>query len=168
MIPRKSMPPANESSASAVSENCPKWIRLNQLPGFMWNAIRVMGESVFCPLTRTRLDRIEVIADLSGNGPHTRQEVDTTAHRLRSTSEPSNMVEYSTAEMTRLVCGLYQAQAVQFEMDEITYLLVKDPMGSYIYRWPSEDTVRRVVRIEGTLHERNCAVLQEHLLAVKF
>ena len=126
----------------------PRWIRLNHLPGFMWSVIRAMGESVFSPLTRTRLDRIEVIADLDGNGPHTRQEIDATAHWLRSASDPSNIVEYSAAEVAQLFGGgFYKAHAVQFEAAEFSYLLVKDAMGSYIYRWPGIDTLRRSARI---------------------
>jgi hypothetical protein len=113
----------------------------------MWSAIRAMGESVFSPLTCTRLDRIEVIADLGGKGPHTRLEIDSTAHHLRSTSDPSRIVEYTSKQMTQLFGGLYQAKAVQFEEADFTYLLVQDAMGSYIYRWPSVDTKQTAGRI---------------------
>ena len=148
--PRKSLPKATdakESAAPAIVGDDPRWLRLDQLPGFFWQAIRAMGQSVFSPLTRTPLDRIEVIADLGGNGPHSRQQIDATSHRLRSQSSPSNIVEYSAAELAQLFHGLYRAQAIQFETPDLTYLLVKDPMGSYIYRWPTTDTHRRSTRI---------------------
>lgn len=108
-----------------------------------------MGESVFSPLTRTRLDRIEVIADLNGNGPDTRQEIDATAQWLRGSSDPSNIIEYSSAEVAQLFGGAYLAQAIQFETVELTYLLVQDAMGHYVYRWPAGDTVRHAARIKG-------------------
>jgi hypothetical protein len=153
--PRKSLPratDANESAAPVIAENEPHWLRLDQLPGFMWQAIRAMGKSVFSPLTRTALDRIEVIADLGGNGPHSRQQIDAISHRLCTQSAPSNIVEYSAAELAQLFSGLYRAQAIQFETLDLTYLLVKDPMGSYIYRWPTADTHRHAARI-GTTHK---------------
>lgn len=141
---------ANESAVPTIMGDDPRWLRLDQLPGFMWQAIRAMGQSVFSPLTRTALDRIEVIADLGGNGPHSRQQIDATSHRLRTQSCPSNIVEYSAAELAQLFGGLYRAQAIQFETPDLTYLLVKDPMGSYIYRWPTGDTLGRSKMIDVT------------------
>ena len=145
--PRTNFIQAKEPSTPSVVGSNPQWLRLNQLQGFLWSSIRAMGESVFSPLTRTPLERIEVIADLSGNGPHSRQDIDATAHHLRSTSEPSTVVEYSSKEIARLFGRAYQAQAIQFESAEFTYLLVKDAMGSYIYRWPGVDTLSLSARI---------------------
>lgn len=146
------MPRAAETTSPTLAGDDPRWLRLDQLPGFMWQAIRTMGQSVFSPLTRTPLERIEVIADLGGNGPHSRQQIDATAHGLRTKTSPSNIVEYASAELAQMFGGLYQAQAIQFETSDLTYLLVKDPMGSYIYRWPTADTHRRSARI-GTANK---------------
>lgn len=145
---QKSAPLKKEPTTPASTGSSPRWLRLNQLPGFMWSAIRAMGESVFSPLTKTRLDRIEVIADLGSQGAHTRAEIDKTAHQLRSASDPSRIVEYTSRQMAQLFGGLYQAKAVQFETPDLTYLLVQDAMGSYIYRWPSADTKQIAGRIE--------------------
>ena len=150
--PRKPVLRATQSAAPTIVGDDSRWLRLDQLPGFMWQAIRAMGKSVFSPLTRTDIERIEVIADLGGNGPHIRQQIDATSHRLRSQSSPSNIVEYSAAELAQLFGSLYRAQAIQFETPDLTYLLVKDPMGSYIYRWPTTDTHRRSARI-GTANK---------------
>ena len=147
---QKSAVKQTEPATPAIAGSNPRWLRLNQLPGFMWSAIRAMGESVFSPLTCTRLDRIEVIADLGGKGPHTCLEIDNTAHYLRSSSDPSRIVEYTSRQMAQLFGGLYQAKAVQFETSELTYLLVQDAMGSYIYRWPSADTKQIAGRIGAT------------------
>lgn len=144
---RKSAIQETEPSTPSIVGSNPRWLRLNQLPGFMWSAIRAMGESVFSPLTRTRLDRIEVIADLGGKGPHTRQEIDNTAHRLRSSSDPSRIVEYTSEQIALFFGALYQAKAAQFEEPDFIYLLVQDAMGSYIYRWPSADTKQIAGRI---------------------
>jgi len=135
----KTMAPANEGRAT-------EWITLRQLPGFMWDAIRAMGDSVFSPLTNTPLGNIEVIANLAGHGPHSQQDIDITANRLRQTTAPSNILEYSTDQMKHQF-GMYEAQAVQFGEAEFTYLLVKDPMGSYIYRWSAADTKCRIGRL---------------------
>ena len=162
LTPRRNDVQATEPSTPAVAGSNPHWLCLNQLPGFMRSAIRAMGESVFSPLTRTPLERIEVIADLGGNGPHTHLEIDTTAHHLRRTCEPSNIVEYSSKEMTRLFGGAYQAQAIQFETAEFTYLLVKDAMGSYIYRWPGVDTLQRKARIGVDKNHDRLAIPDPH------
>ena len=121
-----------------------KWISLTHLPGFRSEAIRALGEMVFRPLTRTDVSGIEVIADLSGHGPHAPQDIDRIAHQLRCSIDPSRVLVYSTEQMEKLFGGVYQAQAIQFEGAEYTCLLVKDPMGSYIYRWPTLDTKRRI------------------------
>ena len=147
------------ASTPAVAEDIPRWLRLSQLPGFMWAAIRAMGESVFSPFTSTRLDRIEVIAHLSGGGFHTgfhsRAVIDATAARLRQGSDPSRILEYSSEQMAAFPGGLYQARAVQFEAPDYAYLMVQDPMGSYIYRWPSGDTRRRM---EGLMASRTLPI----------
>jgi hypothetical protein len=145
------------SKTTALTNECrdQKWITLSQLPGFMWNAIRAMGESVFSPITSTRLSEIEVIANLSGHGPHSQQAIDFTANRLRATTDPSNILEYSSDQMKHLFGGAtYMAQAVQFEGVEYAYLLVKDPMGSYIYRWPSADTKSCLSRLGPVLDQQ--------------
>lgn len=132
--------PANPASDGTVAQHQPRWIRLDQLPGFMWQAIRSMGDAVFSPLTRTRLNQIEVIADLGGRGPHLPQDIDTTAHWLRRTCDTSGIVEYSADELAKWLGEAYWAQAVQFITTEYAYLLVQDAMGRYIYRWPAQDT----------------------------
>lgn len=147
---QKSAVQKTESSTPSIIGCNLRWLRLNQLPGFMWRAIRAMGESIFSPLTSTRLDRIEVIADLGGKGPHTRQEIDDTAHRLRVSNDPSRIVNYSSVQMAKLFGGLYQAKAVRFEEPDFTYLLVQDAMGGYIYRWPSADTKQNARCIGST------------------
>ena len=115
------------ASVPAVAEDVPRWVRLSQLPGFMWAAIRVLGESVFSPFTSTRLDRVEVIAHLSGQALHVSlhslRAIDATAARLRRGSDPSRVVEYSSEQMALFFSGLYQARAVQFEAPDYTYLI---------------------------------------------
>ncbi len=136
------------SQSPAIAGEAPGWLRLNQLPGLMWSAIRAVGESVFGPLTATPLERIEAIANLSGHGPHSQQVIDATASRLHRQCEPANILEYSSEQMQQFFGALYQAQAIQFEAEEYGYLLVRDPMGSYIYRWPASDTKRRIERLK--------------------
>ncbi|MFH1493347.1 MAG: hypothetical protein ABIG70_00930 [Pseudomonadota bacterium] len=85
-----------------------------------------------------------MIADLSGHGPHTPQEIDRVAHQLRCSIDLSRVLKYSTEQMEKLFGRVYQAQAIQFEGAEYTCLLVRDPMGSYIYRWPTLDTKRSI------------------------
>lgn len=139
---------ATSKAMATTNEGCDaKWITLNRLPGFMWEAIRAMGETIFSPLTNTPLSNIEVIANLAGHGPHTQQDIDITANRLRQATAPSKILEYSTDQMKDLFGMMYEAQAVQFEDTKYAYLLVKDHMGNYIYRWPAADTNRRFSRL---------------------
>ncbi len=157
LIPKHSTAPATQPSQTAMVANQQDWLRLNQLPGFMWSAIRALGESAFAPLTRTPLAHIEVIANLSGQGPHTQQMIDATASALRQQSEPSNILEYTSEQMRQFFGALYQAQAVQFEEITHTYLLVKDALGSYIYRWPAADTNRRI----GSLEKKSAVLIEK-------
>jgi len=117
-----------------------RWMRLDQLPGLMSAAIREMGAMVFGSLTTTRLGDIEVLAHLNNQGPPTEQDIDFTADRLRRMTAPSGILEYSVAEIRNLFGQPYEAQAIRFEDPESTYFMVKDFMGSYIYKWPSTDT----------------------------
>lgn len=139
---------ATSKAMTTANEGCDaQWITLNRLPGFMWDAIRTMGETIFSPLTNTPLSDIEVIANLAGQGPHSQQDIDITANRLRRVTAPSRILEYSTGQMKALFGMMYEAQAVQFEDAKYAYLLVKDHMGNYIYRWPVADTNRRFSRL---------------------
>jgi len=123
-----------------------EWIRLAQLPGMMSVTIRSMGKSIFAPLTCTPVADIEVIAHfMQRGGPNTQVEIDATANWLRQTSQPANIIEYSGDKLISIFGNDYAAQAVQFNTAEYSHLLVRDRMGSYIYRWPAADTTSRQI-----------------------
>lgn len=117
-IATKLMPSRQESTVvkatsrviTPTNETCDaQWITLSQLPRLTQDAIRAMGKAVFGPLTNTPLSNIEVIANLAGQGPHSQREIDITANRLRCTTDPSNILEYSSDQMKHLFGGAYQA-----------------------------------------------------------
>lgn len=133
----------NRATLPSTPNHMIRWLTLSQLPGMFSAGIKAIGESIFLPLTSTPPDRIEVIACMANRGPHLQRDIDFTAHQLRHTVSPSRIFEYSAEQIGQLFGSGYQAQAVQLDEVDFTYLLVRDLMGSYIYRWPSHETKPR-------------------------
>ena len=118
----------------------PDFHAVKHLPGFLQNPIRAMGEMVFGPLTSTKISDIEVVANLQDMGPNTNDELNYIASVVKKQADPASIIEYSADQMEELFGVSYNAKAVQFNASDYTYLMVKDFMGSYVYRWPASDS----------------------------
>ena len=65
----------------------PNWHKIEDLPGYMKSAVRVIGRQVFSPLTNTDIEDIDVIANLNGSGPNTDEEIRQVGAYLRRNGE---------------------------------------------------------------------------------
>lgn len=115
----------------------PEWHQVKNLPGYISKPIRAMGHQLFSMFTRTPIEKINVLADLSGQGPNEHQELNAVSAKLRERGRRLRQAEVS---MRDLMPG-YEAQINVFEADGYTFMLVKDFAGRYIYSWPSKDSI---------------------------
>jgi hypothetical protein len=115
----------------------PEWHQVKNLPGYISKPIRAMGRQLFSMFTRTPIEKVNVLADLSGQGPNEHQELNAVSAKLRDRGRRLRQAEVS---MRELMPG-YEAQISVFEADGYTFMLVKDFAGRYIYSWPTTDTI---------------------------
>ena len=116
----------------------PEWHQVQNLPGYLSKPIRAMGRQLFSMFTRTPIENINVLADLSGQGPNEHQELNAVSARLRDRGRRLRQAEVSMRDLM----PDYDAQVSVFEADGYTFMLVKDFAGRYIYSWPTKDTVK--------------------------
>lgn len=60
----------------AMVDADPDWHIVSNLHGNMSAAIRKLGKAVFKELTTTPVDKITVVANLGGQGPNSKREID--------------------------------------------------------------------------------------------
>jgi hypothetical protein len=97
-----------------------------------------MGRQLFKMFTRTPIEKINVLADLCGQGPNEHQELNAVSARLRSHGRRLRQAEVSMRDLM----PDYEAQISAFEADGYTFMLVKDFAGRYIYSWPTKDSIK--------------------------
>ncbi|KKM08139.1 hypothetical protein LCGC14_1726850 [marine sediment metagenome] len=113
----------------------PEWHQVKHLPGYLAAAIRAMGRQVFSVFTNTRIEDIQVIANLSGQGPNSEREMDAVAGWLKD-----NGVRDTDGEMNfQQSIPDYGAEFQVYNADKFTFMLVDDEYGNYVYSWPTED-----------------------------
>jgi hypothetical protein len=128
----------------------PNFHKVANLPGNMSRSIRTLGRHLFRSLTSTPTDDIWMIANLAGQGPNSRQEVNAVAGWLRSHGED---LGDGNIDFAQSIPG-YDADIHQYVAAGIRWLVVRDEFGDYIYSWPEQDSVdARNTRELG--HERN-------------
>jgi|SRR5579859_86656 len=113
----------------------PEWHMVKHLPGYMSKAIRALGRQVFSPFTNTKIEDIQVVAHVGG-GPNTEAEVNAVSKYVSG-----HGTRDKTAELAfQKVLPDYKAQVVSYNCDGITFFMVKDFAGHYIYAWPQSDS----------------------------
>lgn len=60
----------------------PEWHEVKNLPGYMSSGIRKIGRAVFAPFTNTPIKNIQVLANVSGQGPNETKELNAVAGYL--------------------------------------------------------------------------------------
>jgi hypothetical protein len=102
---------------------------VENLPGYLDDAIRMMGQKVFASLTATPIDEINVLVNLGDQGPNEQRELNAVAGMVDTYGERRGDYEM---KFDRILPGYEEYK------DQI-FCLVKDFAGSYIYSWPAEN-----------------------------
>jgi hypothetical protein len=113
----------------------PEWHMVKNLPGYMSAGIRAIGRQVFSPFTKTKIEDIQVIANLNDSGPNSAGEINAVAKFLLDFGTKSTD---ASMEFQDRIPG-YKADMKVYTFANYTFLLVKDHAGNYIYSWPSTD-----------------------------
>lgn len=118
----------------------PDFHQVAALPGNIKDQIRQLGRSVFKTMTITPTNKIFVVANLGGMGPNTDREVQSVADWVRENGQ-----DYGDGSINfdRSIPG-YEADTHMYTAAGITWLLVKDFAGQYIYAWPEKESVFRI------------------------
>jgi len=116
----------------------PDFHKVSELPGYMANAIRKIGRTVFSTYTTTPIEKIDVLANLGGGqGPNERKEINAVAGWARANARLDQQAsEAATAEFGRVIPG-YKPQLMVYDARGTTFMLVRDDHGDYVYSWPS-------------------------------
>lgn len=129
------LPVVINTSLRAVGEQEPEFHMVKNLPGYMVSGIRAVGRKVFEPFTKTKIEDIQVIANLNNSGPNSSLEINSVAAFLKKYGTRNSKYEISFFDK---IPG-YEADALIYTYANFTFLLVKDHAGDYIYAWPSTD-----------------------------
>ena len=118
----------------------PDFHQVAALPGNIKDQIRQLGRSLFKTMTVTPTNKIFVVANLGGMGPNTDREVQSVADWVRENGQ-----DYGDGSINfdRSIPG-YEAETHMYTAAGITWLLVKDFAGQYIYAWPEKESVFRI------------------------
>jgi len=108
---------------------------VENLPGYLDDAIRMMGQKVFASLTATPIDEINVLANLGNQGPNEQRELNAVAGMVDTYGQRRGDYEM---RFDRILPG-YEADIRVYEYKDQIFCLVKDFAGSYIYSWPVEN-----------------------------
>jgi hypothetical protein len=108
---------------------------VENLPGYLDDAIRMMGQKVFASLTATPIDEINVLVNLGDQGPNEQRELNAVAGMVDTYGERRGDYEM---KFDRILPG-YEADIRVYEYKDQIFCLVKDFAGSYIYSWPAEN-----------------------------
>jgi hypothetical protein len=134
---------ANDALAAAGVQN-PDFHKVSNLPGNMKRAIRSLGKSLFGSMTSTPTDQIHMIGNLGGQGPNSTQEVNAVANWVRNHGDDlgDGNIDFDTT-----IPG-YSADIRQYTAAGISWLLVRDEFGNYIYSWPEQDSIQHANHAE--------------------
>lgn len=114
--------------ANTGGEFEPNWYMVKNLPGYMQKAIRAIGRQIFSPYTDTPLEDIQVMSTLSNDD----NEVKMMANWIRRNGARDDEAEMNFDQTMQ---G-YAAQVQIWSTLGYQFMIVKDPMGYYIYSWP--------------------------------
>lgn len=113
----------------------PEWHQVKNLPGYLQSGIRAMGRQVFGTYTNTPLEDIQVLANVGGQGPNSKREINAVASWLKDNAERDTQGEMDFSKSI----PDYGAQFSIFKHEGYTFMVVQDFAGKYIYVWPSAD-----------------------------
>ena len=118
----------------------PDFHQVAALPGNIKDQIRQLGRSLFKTLTTTPTSKIFVVANLGDMGPNTDREVQSVADWVREHGEDYGN---GSVDFDRSIPG-YKAKTHLYTAAGITWFLVDDFAGQYIYAWPEQDSLFKI------------------------
>lgn len=127
---------------ATAGEVVPEWHMVKNLPAYLASAVRHIGRAVFKPFTRTPIEDIQVIANLLGKGPNTELEMNAVAGYLVKRGHRNRDAEIIFHDKI----PDYGADIKVFKSRGVTYMMVKDFAGSYIYAWPSDHEYEKLAQ----------------------
>lgn len=113
----------------------PEWHQVKNLPGYLKSQIRALGRQVFGSFTGTKIEDIQIIADVGGNGPNSLRELNAVAGWLKENGQRDTDGEINFQQSI----PDYGADFEIYTAKNFTFMVVKDEYGNYIYSWPSTD-----------------------------
>jgi hypothetical protein len=143
-VNNRNLPAVAGQALQAAGIHNPQFHKVANLPGNMSRAIRTLGRHLFRAFTTTDTDDIWMVANLNGQGPNNRQEVNAVANWARDNGEDigTGNIDFDTT-----IPG-YQADIQQYSAGGIRWLLVRDEFGDYVYSWPDHDSIQQANRAE--------------------
>jgi len=129
------VPPTTENLPAVIGRDVartggrvnPEWHQIKSFPGYVKNAIRALGRSVFRQFTDVPIEDIQLLTTLGG---------------INSETEVLGMMDWirrhgvkddaATLDFEQIMPG-YQAEASLWRTDDYGFLLVRDFGGYYIY-----------------------------------
>lgn len=104
----------------------PEWHQVQNLPGYAASAIRQIGRMVFGQFTDTPIDHIQTVTTLTNDT----NEVKALMHWISKNGIRDDRAEFDFGPM------MVQADVQLWNVENYSFLLVKDPYGHYVYGWP--------------------------------
>ena len=110
------------------------WMQLRKLPSYMLTQLRGLGRQIFPQYTDTPLEDISLIGTLM----HSQQTVENT---IKWVTENGVQTDSSDIDFGENIQG-YTAQTSLWEVDCLSFLIVRDNHGMYIYGWPEPERLK--------------------------
>lgn len=121
----------------------PEWHQVKNLPGYAVTAIKTFGRQVFKPFTDTPIEDIYVISTLSNPDDH----VKAIATWIKQNGVKNDHAE---AKAEDILPG-YSGEILMYDVEDFTFMIVKDNFGYYIYGWPASNRLTATNKIPKKL-----------------
>jgi hypothetical protein len=132
----ENMPAKVNNEIATAAGVQPEWHQVRNLPGYLKAAIRALGRQVFGSFTDTRIEDIQVVANLGESGePNSAREMNAVAGWLQDQGTRDTDGEMNFQQSI----PDYGADFKIYSAEGYTFMIVKDEYGDYIYSWPTAD-----------------------------
>jgi len=129
------MPAVISTALRAAGIQDPEWHAVKHLPGYLQSGIRAIGRAVFAPFTNTPIEDVTVVANVNDSGPNSEEEIKAVAAFLLKHGKVD--MDASLEFHDRIPD--YGAKVRLVRSSGVSFLIVKDFAGHYIYSWPTSD-----------------------------
>ncbi len=143
-----------------------EWTSIKDLPGFAVKEVRALGRAVFSNFTDTNPDDIVTMActqDRHSLTGHEMREINAVAGWARENAiekpEFASVInmdfkDYIKTNPRGPIRGNYEPQAAYYETGKLSFLLVNDFMGKYIYAWETKQKEELSQKIQDKINSQ--------------